>query len=104
MPLPSLALQFCQGLDHALTQFCVRQSADAATHIVFEMLNVVRRRNRAGNRRMSDDPFQEKLRPGSAVEFSREIRQRFSADATEKIAAAKRTIHNDGDAALLRER
>src|SRR5207244_9498639 len=80
MPLPSLALQFCQGVDHALTQFCVRQSADAATHIVFEMLNIVRRRNGEGHRRMSDDPFQKKLRPGSALKFRREIGQRLSAD------------------------
>ena len=97
------ALQFCQGFDHALTQFCVGQSADAATHIVFEVLNIVRCRNGAGHRRMGDDPFQKKLRPGPAIKFRREIGQRLSADATEKIAAAKRTINNDGDAMLLRE-
>jgi hypothetical protein len=56
-PMGFRRLQFCEGFDHALAQFCVRQSADAATHIVFEMLNVVRGRNGAGHRRMGNDPF-----------------------------------------------
>src|SRR6266576_3143444 len=90
------ALQFCQGFDHALTQFCVGQSADAATHIVFEVLNIVRCRNGAGHRRMGDDPFQKKLRP--------EIGQRLSVDAMKQIAGAKRTIHYHGYAPVLRQR
>ena len=98
------ALQFCQGFDHALTYFPVRQFPNAGAHVVFEMLDVVRRRNRASHRRIGNDPLQKKLRPGSAIKFCREIGQRLSTDATEKIAAAKGTINNDGDATLLRER
>src|SRR5881275_1105500 len=68
------------------------------------MLDVVRRWNRASHRRIGNDPLQKKLRPRSAIKLCREIGQRLSAAATEKIAAAKRTINNDGDAMLLRER
>ena len=68
------------------------------------MLRLVRCRNHAGDRRVRDDPFQKKLRPGSTIELGRPIGQCFRADATEKIASAEWTIDDDGNRSILGQR
>src|ERR1043166_1999313 len=77
---------------------------DSSFQVVFEVGRFVRRRDGACHRRMSDEPFQEKLRPGSTAEFRRPFGQRFCADPAEKIAAAKWPINNNGDLSILRQR
>ena len=68
------------------------------------MTSIARSRDRAGYSGMRDDPFQEELCPGMAIEFRGPLRQRLLTHAREKIAATKRTIHDDSYTAVLRQR
>src|SRR4051812_20183335 len=91
-------------LHHFLPHFFARQGTNPASHIVLEMARIIGRRDRAGHGWVRDDPFQEKLRPGSAVEFLGPFRQRFRSDSAEKIAAAEWTIDDHGHLLILRQR
>jgi hypothetical protein len=67
------------------------------------MLDLSRGRDGAGHCRMSNDPFQEKLRPRPAIEFAGPIGQRFRSDAREQIATTEGPIGEDRDSAILGE-
>ena len=69
------SLQRRNELDHALPGFRIGQTSDAGLDVVFKMKRVVGRGNGAGDGRIGDNPFQEKLRPGSTIEFSGPIGQ-----------------------------
>ena len=53
---------------------------------------------------LKPNPFQQKLRPGVAVELSRPRGQRFRRNDLENAAAAKRSVNNDSHAHFLGER
>src|ERR1041385_7650787 len=52
---------------------------------------------------MSNDPLEKKLGPRRAVECGGPRLQRFLADASEEVSTAKRAIHDNRNAAFLRE-
>src|SRR5882724_6437390 len=64
----------------------------------------VGRGNRASDSSISHDPFEEKLGPGMTTKFSGPIRQWLGARSTEEIAAAKRPVNDNRNAAFLRKR
>src|SRR4029453_5936673 len=58
----------------------------------------------AGHGWISNDPFQEKLRPRSTIQFGRPFWQRFGTHTIEEIAASERSINDHRDSAFLSER
>ena len=60
--------------------------------------------NRAGHRRVRDDPLEEILRPARDAELSGPGRQRLAPGLPEERAFGKRPIGDDGDLSFLGER
>src|ERR1700680_1787326 len=96
-------LRLCDNVDHALPYLLVRKPADAGLHVVFQMTNITRSRDRAGYGWMRDDPFQKELRPVMTIEFRGPLRQRLLTQPREKVAATKGAIDDDGHTAISSE-
>src|SRR5205814_7344265 len=82
----------------------IGETAKTGAHIIFEVTRIVRRRNCTSHRRVCQNPFQEKLSPGSAVKLRRPFWQRLCSNPLEKIASAKWAIDDYGNSPFLRER
>src|SRR5258708_38384962 len=80
------------------------QRANAYRNVSCEGLRVICGRDHASNRRMSHNPFQKKLSPGVAIEFSSPRRQGFVGKTLKHTATPKRTIDDDPHAKFLGER
>src|SRR2546423_994397 len=90
-----VALRGRKELDHSLARFRIGQTPGPGLHVVFEMLGMAGRGKGAGPRRMRDDPFKKKLRPGAAIESPRPLRQWLRAPPRKQIAPPKGPVDDD---------
>ena len=82
----------------------VGQGAAAGPEIVNHVLRAGGRGDRAGDRRVGDHEFQQKLRPARAADLGRPRRQRLAPQPPKELTAGKGSVDDHRHAALKRER